>query len=157
MRVSDQIFKSVVFIGAKNDQGEPVYRGTAFLVSVPGAHGDPSWIYLVTAGHVAKKIENSDFVVRVNRPAQDPVVIDGSGAKWWYHPNAEENVDAAVTPFNPSSEAGALDVAFLPTAMFMSDATARNNNIGIWGSGVCHGLVYKLTTHLAQFTHPQNR
>src|ERR1700761_7739776 len=131
MRVSDQILKSVVFIGVKSDEGEPVYRGTAFLVSVPGAHGDPSWIYMVTARHVAKRIENSDFVVRANRSEDAPIVIGGRGVKWWYHPTAEENVDAAVALWNPSSEVGALDIAFLSVAMFLSDASARNSNVGI--------------------------
>jgi len=145
MRVPDEILKSVVFIGARKKDGEPVYRGTGFLVSVAGAHGDPSWIFLVTARHIAEKLEGSDFVVRVNRKEEDPVVMEGKGSKWWYHPTDRDGVDAAVTTFGPPTEVGAsLDIGFLPLAMFVEDSTLKMKNIGIGDQVFITGLFTQL-------------
>ena len=76
MRVPDEILKSIVFVG-RREGDKPVYRGTAFLVGVDGAYGSPSWIYLVTAGHIADRLEDSDFVIRLNRKEESPIVMRG--------------------------------------------------------------------------------
>jgi hypothetical protein len=141
MRVPDPILKSVVFIGVRNEDGEPVYRSTAFFVSVPGAFGELSWIYLVTAKHVAEKIAHLPFVVRVNRRNDSPLVLDGAGTKWWYHPTAAESVDAAATFWSLPPEIGKqLDIACLPIAMFMSDEVFQKHNIGVGDQVFITGL-----------------
>jgi len=131
MRVPDHILKSVAFIGARNEDGDPVYRGTAYFISVPGAYGDPSWIFLATAKHIADRL-GSDFIVRVNRKDGTPLVMDGTGSKWWHHPTDPDGVDAAVTTFGPPLEIGrSLDSTTLPLAMFATDAVLKKQNIGI--------------------------
>lgn len=137
MRVPDEILKSVVFIGT-NDEPEPVYRGTGFLVSTPGAYGDVSWIFLVTARHIAERLEGSDFVVRVNREGGAPEVLGGAYAKWWYHPT-DASADVAVSPWGPPRKLK-LDIRYLPLAMFVSDVVVKEKNIGIGDEVFITGL-----------------
>ncbi|MGA8149732.1 MAG: hypothetical protein WB952_02050 [Terriglobales bacterium] len=131
MRVPDEVLKSSVFIGAMQGT-EPVYGGTGYFVGVDGAYGSPSWIYLVTARHVAEKIDGLDFVVRVNRKDGPPAIINGVGTKWWYHPTEPDMVDSAVVPWGlPDGVGPTLDVATLPLAMFATDKVLAQQNIGI--------------------------
>lgn len=146
MRVPDQILKSVVFIGNRNEDNEPIYRGTAYLVSVPGAYGDPSYRFLATAKHVADRL-GSKFVVRVNRKDGSPIVMDGDGSIWWRHPVDPDGVDAVVTTFNPPVEVSrTLDTATIPLAMFATESILKQQNIGIGDQLFITGL----------FAHLQN-
>jgi hypothetical protein len=140
MRVPDQILKSVAFIGTRNEAGEPIYRGTAYFISVPGAYGDPSWIFLATAKHIADRV-GPNFIVRVNRKDGTPLELDGTGTKWWHHPTDPNGVDAAVTTFGPPIEIGtSLDTSTLALAMFATDATLKKQNIGIGDQVFITGL-----------------
>lgn len=140
MRVPDAVLKSSVFIGIRKGT-EPVYGGTGYFVGVDGAYGSPSWIYLVTAKHVAEQIDGLDFVVRVNRKIGEPAIVEGVGARWWYHPTEPERVDAAVVPWGLPEEVGpTLDVATLPLAMFATDAVLTKQNIGIGNETFIIGL-----------------
>jgi hypothetical protein len=144
MRVPDEMLKSTVFIGMRVGT-EPVYGGTAFLVGVDGAYGSPSWIYLVTAKHVVEKLESSDFVMRVNRKEGPPIVLEGAGTKWWYHPTDVGRVDAAVTIWRPPPEVGpTLDIATLPMAMFVTDSVLKDQNIGIGDQVFMTGLFTRI-------------
>jgi hypothetical protein len=131
MRVPDEILKSVVFIGSReNDQ--PVYRGTAFLVGVDGAYGSPSWIFLVTARHIASRLYGSKFIVRVNTKDGPPLILDGDGSRWWFHPTDPDGVDVAVTTWALPAEVNqTTDISTLPLAMFVNQSTFDQRNIGI--------------------------
>jgi hypothetical protein len=139
MRVSDDILKSIVFIGTKATD-EPPYRGTAFLVSFDGAYGSPSYFFLVTARHIATKLEGSTFVARMNRKDEEPLAMEIM-CRWWYHPQDPEGVDIAVTHFTPPAETmAALDFAGLPVAMFATETVLENKNIGIGDQVFIAGL-----------------
>jgi len=102
VHVAERARKCVVFLGvAEGDNFYP--KGTGFLVSCQ-EHGR-KWLHLVTAQHVIVKIKNvSDTVaVRYNldQGGIAGVLVDADG--WYYHPNATDFIDVAVTPFGPGN------------------------------------------------------
>ncbi len=117
MRVPDEIRKTVVFVGVREDMPEWEWKGTGYLIGAADfTHVFSSilkiegrnfltvssfpFILLATARHVAKKLEGRDFALRTNKLDGTIAIIEGhSDQKWWYHPTEEQYVDAAVTVF----------------------------------------------------------
>jgi hypothetical protein len=92
---------SVVFVGTGSaDQPEThALRGTAFFVGVPSeaVEGFAS-IYLVTARHVANRLEGPSLM-RANTIDGTSAVFDLTGARWHFHPDPK--VDVAAYPWAP--------------------------------------------------------
>lgn len=92
MRISDDLRKSVVFIGYE-DNLEPAKIkcvGTGFLFIYKGL------TYLVTAKHVAYQLGEFPFVIRVNSIRGEAENVHADQIEWFYHDR--ESVDIAVTP-----------------------------------------------------------
>jgi hypothetical protein len=138
MRVPDQIRNTVLFVRRQSDA---VYRGTAFIVKVPGAN-DNDFGFMVTARHVAEKLQGSHYLVRVNKKDGTPVVMYGKPTDpWWYHPTDRDHVDAAVTLFSPDyMNLAQLDVEQIPIGMFADEAVIREHNIGVGDEVFITGL-----------------
>jgi hypothetical protein len=144
MRVPDAIRDCVVFVGIRDESGNVNYRGTAFLVSVKGDSGI-SYLYLVTARHIAERVEGLDFVVKVNRKNGDPVVFQGNETRWWYHPTHKKEVDAAATFFGPPAELKSeLDIRWFPSESFVTDQILKERNIGVGDQVFITGLFTKV-------------
>ena len=78
MRLPDEVQKCVVFIGRKeldpNTHLERiVYGGTGFFVGVPTEVAGAPILYLVTAAHVAKKVNDGQFCIRANTNDRPPL------------------------------------------------------------------------------------
>src|SRR5579863_5217902 len=65
MRVPDQIRKCVLFVGLP-EMPEPEYRGTGFIVTVPGSQSN-TFAFMVTARHVAERLQGNEFYIRANK------------------------------------------------------------------------------------------
>lgn len=145
MRVPDDVRQCVVFIALPQAEEKKVFyrfMGTAFFVSKPSSDGATFYVYLVTAKHVANRLEGKPFLVRVNtKEAPGYDWIRGTGAKWWYHP-ADETVDVAVIPWAPPQH---VEYRSIPESMFLLDETIRNKGIGIGDEVFITGLF----THLS--------
>src|SRR4051794_39990242 len=67
VRLADDVKKCVVYLGIPNLKKDAPQDmkpgGTGFIVR----YGDPSATYIVTAAHVAKKLKDRTFGVRLNR------------------------------------------------------------------------------------------
>jgi hypothetical protein len=96
VRISDTARRSVLFFGAPSPTAAIEYGGTGFLAMYHEEDGFAT-CYLVTAAHVARKIEpGDDVVLRVNRKRGGSDAFTLSDVVWSMHPN--KNVDVAATP-----------------------------------------------------------
>jgi hypothetical protein len=143
MRVPDQIRDCAVFVGLA-EMPEPEYRGTGFLVTVPGTRQN-HFAFMVTARHVAEKLEGNEFYVRVNRHNGKAVALKAAADnKWFYHPTERKHVDAAVSFFAPS-RVSELAVQLIPIEMFADGTVIDNHDIGIGDEVFITGLFTKVT------------
>ena len=143
MRVPDEIRKTVVFVGLP-EIPDPEYRGTAFIVTVPGAQ-DNHFAFMVTARHVAEKLEGHDFYIRANKKSGGTVELLGTASdQWWYHPTEREYVDCAVTMFAPIS-LRELDIEHIPIRVFADSEKIKRHNVGIGDEVFVTGLFTKIT------------
>jgi hypothetical protein len=157
VRVPDQILKTAVFLGLDGPAGKE-YGGTGYIVAVDYGPGyqfteklggittttrQPFW-FLVTAAHVAEKLEGLDFYIRAN-------AVDGSLAElkqdcentqWWYHPTERDAVDAAAMLL-PIEAAMSLDIVSIPSLMFVGDETIKASNLGVGDEVFIAGLFKK--------------
>jgi hypothetical protein len=133
MRLPNEILNTVCFI-AKSSAKEK-YRGTGFVVSVPGAHRN-AHLYIVTARHVARAVTWEPFIVGFNTKkgtkGRFELNYDSDvPLKWWYHPSEPNAVDVAAIPFSPS-EYPLLEVEWIHYPdMFATPEVIASEGIGI--------------------------
>jgi len=143
MRVPDQIKKCVLFVGLP-EIPDPEYRGTGFIVTVPGTEQN-DFAFMVTARHVAEHLQGKDFYIRVNRKNGGAIALRGlADNPWWYHPTERKFVDAAITLFAPERLAE-LDVERIPIGMFADRAVIAQYNLGVGDEVFITGLFTKVT------------
>jgi site-specific DNA recombinase len=135
MRIPDNLKKCVVFIGIKEPQDsmeQMRYIGTAFIVSVPSLKvPNSSFLYIVTAKHVARKIENKECYLRANLKASGSEIFGIGSISWFYHPDNTWPSDVAVYPFLlETGKIKTIDYEAIPLASFLSDETRINQGIG---------------------------
>jgi len=161
MRVPDEIRKSVVFIGVKEDLPEWEWKGTGYIIAVPEPNfifnevlehrgkkfeGQASYpfLFLATARHVAEKLEGRDFAFRANKIDGSIAIIEGhADQKWWYHPTEKQYVDAAVTIFFPPNLRG-LDINWVGTDIFADEEIIKEAELGVGDEVFMAGLFTKV-------------
>jgi hypothetical protein len=142
VKISDEIRKCVFFICVPktliNGTQGVSFVGTGFFVGVEleGLEGLQR-IFLVTAKHVAEKLANKQYLIRLNNKTGGSNYIQGGGTKWFYHPT-DNAVDVAVIPYAPSAQI--FDYKAVPTKMFLTDEIVKENKIGIGDDVVITGL-----------------
>ena len=146
MRVPYEVRQCVVFVGlpVTMQGGQQILRfqGTAFFVSVPSESIQGlNYIYLVTAKHVATKLEGKTFMVRINTKDGRSKLIVGQGTRWRYHAT-DESVDVALIPFAPPEE---FEYKHIPISMFLLDDTIQGKGIGTGDEVFITGLFAHLT------------
>jgi hypothetical protein len=150
MRITENIKKCVVFIGTKKPD-EPVkkikYRGTGFFVSVTSKIPNKSFPYLVTAKHVARQIEGTDFYIRANSKDGKSVLFKaGDDVKWWFHPDPVFPADVAVLHFPLTTELyKSLDCEMIEAGMLLTGKTMLEEGIGEGDEIFAVGLFSKHT------------
>ncbi len=127
MRFPDQLISCVGFFSY--DQQPIQYRGTGFLAAIKGEHGNV-YLHLVTAAHVAEKIENRSWVFGVNLKSGGKVLIKSGNIKWWYHPTDKDHVDAAVTAF-ATDQVSDYELSWIPETAFATDQIIKERGIGV--------------------------
>jgi hypothetical protein len=135
MRIPDNLKKCVVFIGVKTPEqniSQIKYIGTAFIVSVPSSKvPKSSFVFLVTAKHVARKIENKECYLRANLKSGSSALFGLGNISWFFHPNEVRPTDVAVYPFALDKETlKEIDFEAIPVVSFLSDETRINQGIG---------------------------
>lgn len=131
MLVPDEVRKCVVFIQYRSTEGFRL-AGTGFFVSVLGSIPERWYVYLVTAKHIIKKIEEKSIdnrvCIRINQRNNKPSKrIHSDLAMWKYHPT-EPNVDVAVLPWAPDSSV--YDFRSLPSEMAVTQEVIAKEGIG---------------------------
>ena len=136
MRLPGRILHTACLLGFKKET--PQYAGSGFVVAVPGAHGN-SHLYLVTAKHLAERMECRPTVMGFNYEDGSKALFEANNLHWYAHPTEASAVDAAVTPFEPAQwdidpatrPVGVLDVEPVPEHLFTSGARTRQTSIGV--------------------------
>lgn len=141
MRVNEDVLKCVVFICVPKklvDGSSGVsFIGTGFFVSIPSKKDkNIKYIYLVTAKHVAKRLENTRFFVRINTNEGSFGYVPAEHVQWFYHP-ADDSTDVAVIPYAPPKK---FDVAAVSTNMFLKDEVLDQKKIGLGDDVFITGL-----------------
>src|SRR5207244_1493099 len=106
MRVPNLVHDCVVFLGtisAGRKSLQRSYHGTGFWVAHRNEpRGTGESVYLVTAAHVARGLEDRRWFLRMNGPDGLAVEVKGTPTdRWHYH--LDPTVDAAVLPLAPKS------------------------------------------------------
>lgn len=128
MRVPDRIANCVGFVS--HDTPENVkYGGTAFLVGVRGAH-DNAYLHLVTAQHVAEKIDPGPFILGMNSRKGGKILVRSGDVKWWYHPTEKSSVDVAATIFGVD-QISEYALEWIPESIFATNERIAEYDIGI--------------------------
>jgi hypothetical protein len=95
MRIPDQLLKCLGFVS--RDQEVLDYKGSAFVVSVPYDEHS-GCLHLVTAKHVAVKLQNGEAAIAMNGKDGLPLWMkNGNQTPWFFHPT-DPTVDVAVLP-----------------------------------------------------------
>jgi len=147
MRVPDAIRDCVAYLGllVTDASGEQKVSlgGTGFFVmlesgDIPGL----SYIFLVTAAHVAEKLEGKDFAIRMNTKAGTAdFARSGANVRWWYHPDRQ--VDVALVPWAPPLEH--FEYKVLPLLdMVVTDEVVRSEHVGLGDEVFLTGLFANL-------------
>jgi hypothetical protein len=127
MRLPNRILSTAFLLGFKKEM--PHYAGTGFVVAVPGAHGN-SHLYLVTAKHVAQKMECCPIIMGFNYRDGSKALLEADNVHWYLHPTEASAVDAAVTPFAPA-QLDLLDLEPVPEHLLASSERMRKASIGV--------------------------
>jgi hypothetical protein len=145
MRIADRLLKTVGFVSRYDPDGQGGSYikpgGTAFVV---GVLMDEKHVlaHLVTAKHVAKKIEAVEGVIAMNGKDGEPLFLRTDGQKWFYHPTEEDSVDVAVMPFG-SARFREYDIEPIPETVFVNDKTITEFDIGLGDELFIIGLFTK--------------
>lgn len=120
-----EVKKTVVFFGIVDEENNPHFTGTGFLVNVEGHN------HLVTAKHVIfdkkkKRLKDQNMKVFLNTKDLDVTIAASSlvnlkekyGVNWVFHEN--EDVDVAIIPFGlrPGD-----DVKTIPNDLFVDSSS----------------------------------
>jgi hypothetical protein len=149
MRISDVVKRCVGFVGIRTNS-HIEWGGTVFFVRLnekAPLHGDAtfssSFPYMVTAKHIADKLDGSDCVIRMNNKQGRCVEFEVMGLKWWSHPS-ESGVDSAVAPFAPPKELD-LHVATISDTLFATPELIEKYEIGVGDEVYIAGLFSRVT------------
>jgi hypothetical protein len=131
-----------VFVGLSSPNPDGTlqlnFAATAFLVHLP-FRGEPNrhWMFLVTARHVAERLEWRDWAIRINTNDGNSRVIAGNNAGWWYHP-FDPKVDVAI--LNSAPDRSIFNIRAVSVEMFATDEVMEKQIIGIGDEVFVTGL-----------------
>jgi hypothetical protein len=133
MKIPEEIKKCVVYLGIEienNGVKSIKYRGTGFFVGMASKTlPDVHFAYLVTARHVAEKLESRIFYIRVNtrEGKSEDLRANGAELKWRRHPT-DNSADVALIPMG--LDVNRHDFLMIPTSMAMTNDIRLKHEIG---------------------------
>jgi hypothetical protein len=127
MRLPDRILRTPFLLGFKKET--PQYAASAFVVAVPGAHGN-SHLYVVTAKHLADRMDCCPIIMGFSYRDGSKALLEEDSVHWYAHPTEASAVDVAVAPFAPAQR-DLLDLEPVPEHLFASGERMRKASIGV--------------------------
>jgi hypothetical protein len=136
VRLPDEVQKCVVFFGLKMPDKKTgleriKYGGTGFFVGFPSQVPGATFIVLVTAAHIAQKLEHGEFFIRANKKDGSAIeyrVDGGTEVSWHFHPT-DDSIDAAIAIWGPPHEDG-VDYLCVPHNMFLDPDRILEKGLG---------------------------
>jgi hypothetical protein len=147
LRIDDQTLRCVAFLGipAGTEDAGADWLGTAFFADVLSFDESLTHVYLVTAKHIADRLEGREFYIGLNHKDGCIAYFGVPAAqKWWRHPTTPDEVDVAVLPWMPPPDQ--IEMRSLRVQeWFLTQATIQQQDIGP-GDEVCAiGLFTKMS------------
>lgn len=148
MRLSEDYRKCVAYLGniKESHSGERdfVLQGTGFFVSVNATiNRNLSFVYLVTAAHVAERIDGTDAFLRVNQKSGNSINVHlTQDMTWYYHPT-DNYADVAVLPLH--LDLSNFDYKIIQSDNFLTDTIIESEGIGVGDDVAMIGLFSKVT------------
>ena len=134
MGFTEELRKCVAFLcRSEND-----FVGTAFLVGVPSEKTEAVYDYLVTAKHVAERLTEKSFLVRMNDKTGSCKYLRVPATNWYYHPS-DDTADVAVLPFGFDWEM--FDFKMILLEMFATDDMIQKEEISVGSEVLITGLL----------------
>jgi len=116
-------------------------KGTAFFVGMPSEKlEDVAYVYLVTAKHVARPLQQQEFLIRVNDTGGTATFVRSGDVRWWFHPS-DESVDVAVLAWAPPEY---VEYKRVPISVFLTDEIIQSRSIGTGDEVFITGLFIHL-------------
>jgi hypothetical protein len=143
MRVPDTGLRSIVYLGYGSPFDPFRAIGTGFLIKHQREQRNFPVYYLVTADHVARKLEKMKPVFSVRLNDENGIahgLFAPTAPKWWRHPT-DKTVDAAVFPWRLSPKKYPFTV--FPTEKFVTRQNIKKTLIGIGDEIYILGLFRK--------------
>jgi hypothetical protein len=131
MRIPDTVRKCVVYLGVGT--GSSVqnihYGGTGFFIAKTSKKAaGASFLFLVTAKHVAEELIGKQFYVRVNTTNGKFMHLQvANDLKWYFHPT-DNAADVALVPV--ALDPNQFDFLPLSSEMVLTDETRQSKGIG---------------------------
>ncbi len=148
LRINDEALKCVAFLGlptGTDEEPDADWLGTAFFADVLSFDEKLTHVYLVTAKHVADRLEGQEFYIGLNRKEGGIAYFRVPATqKFWRHPTTPDEVDVAVVPWMPPPDL--IEMKSLRVQdWFLTHMTIEQQDIGP-GDEVCAiGLFTKMT------------
>jgi hypothetical protein len=119
-----------------------VPKGTAFFVGIGSETvQEVSYVYVVTAKHVATALEGQEFLLRLNtKDGGSMFVPSGPSPRWCLHPT-DESVDVAALAW---VQPDMVEYKHVSITMFLTDETIRSQSIGTGDEVFITGLFVHL-------------
>jgi hypothetical protein len=140
VRVSDYVLKSVGFVGEVQSRNENGVQGdlhaTGFFVSVPSSFRG-TYLYFVTARHVAEDLRNRDVYVLVNEQGGGTTEILAIEPPMWFLHPTDATCDVAVVQMNYLEGA---DILPIPISELLTPEAIAEFDIGIGDEVFATGL-----------------
>jgi hypothetical protein len=139
MIIPDAVRKCVVFVGYRNNDGEMLVKGTAFLVS-RDREGGGLRIYCVTAAHVLEGLagRTATVSVRINLREGGSIWVDKPLNECRVHPD-DHSIDIGLIPA-PDLVGDDVDHMVFPLEQVLSDEVIAEFGIGLGDEVFLTGL-----------------
>jgi len=145
MRIPESVRKCVVYLGIETTDlnsgvSDVKFRGTGFLVSVPTSIPGKNFHYLVTAKHVAVRLDREDaFFISANAKVGTArgIRAESKQVKWYYH-DSDSSADVAVITLGVNLSD--FDIVCMPIGMFIKKSEIESIGVGPGDDVVISGL-----------------
>jgi hypothetical protein len=140
MQLPEEITKCAAFVLYKRTDGLHL-AGTAFYVGVPIPEiPGKSWIHMLTARHVIKRIADEAVDgrvrIRVNTKSAAAQIVETEASQWLFHPT-DPTVDIAMLPGPPTDQ---VDYVAISTNTAATPQVIEKEGIGVGDEVFLTGL-----------------
>jgi hypothetical protein len=148
MRIPESVRKCVVYLGIEitddaTGVSEVKFKGTGFIVSVPTSIQGMNFHYVVTAKHVAVKLDRQDafFISANSKDGGSRGIKAETKNVEWHYPEGGDSADVAVITLGINLSD--FDIIAMPIGMFIKNTDIESLGVGPGDEVIISGLFSK--------------